>query len=233
MKKLLLVLLLFICGCSNQSLVFPDSPPLPELTISPFPIMENAPVEYGETSAIVRVKSSHIISPDLMISQYGSGSFIKYKNKNYLVTAYHVVNENPRSEISVFTNDRKQIKMHIVKIIHVVPLDVTLYEIDEWTAKIKFFEIDDMKLGDQVVNNGFPENGDFLSSKGEVKGISVSSSAIAESGMSGGPVLKDGKVVGVITSKILFFGLPSDDGIRSMSTKIVDVFKAIDNHKGD
>jgi S1-C subfamily serine protease len=226
MKKFLLVLLLCLCGCSEPFLQ-PPKQPKGESTAKTFPVQTYA-VERGETIPVIRVAFSYPMMYEgrvAQVTQHGSGSFVKHNGKIYIVTARHVVADSPIGKVQFLTFDKKEIKVTIVKTFHVESLDTTVYEVTDVSAKIKYYELGDVNVGDTTENIGFPLGGDIFKSTGRVLGISISGSGFVESGMSGGPVLKDGKLVGVITSKVQGSGGPVDQ--KSVSTKALDVFKKV------
>ena len=80
-----------------------------------------------------------------------------------------------------------------------------------------------LDLGDKIKTVGFPSSGEKAEFEGNPTTIVMGVTANVESGMSGGPILKNGKAVGVISTKVI----SSSDGARGTGTRLSDIFAAL------
>lgn len=148
----------------------------------------------------------------------GTGFIVKIEpDAVYIVTASHVVEGDPAPLVEFFTARNRRVKAEIVKLEGGDPKGVGLIAVRgrnkvpaDLTALA--FETDaDLEGADEVVTIGFGlGQGDWAVLKGQVisvDGRDVKIDGRIEEGNSGGPVLKDGKVVGLITSSQRGLGL--------------------------
>jgi S1-C subfamily serine protease len=146
---------------------------------------------------------------------YGSGSYIQYKGKYFILTNRHVCAAGTQ-----ITGNKKQIQVdkHIAKIVAISKrADLCLVESDR-KAGLEIAEQAAQPL-DKITLIGYPRGVGLVIRTGRIIGderitinypygqltlLATRISATAYPGNSGSPVLKDGKVVGV-----LFAGHPS------------------------
>jgi S1-C subfamily serine protease len=175
-------------------------------------------------------------SPDFSTSR-GSGFFFK-DEKNYpgrrglILTNAHVVSMAQTLKAS---NGREKVRYNIrmvgvcnsadFAVLEMEPDDLAAYERRNGpVVPLEFGDSDALRVGDKVMGWGYPLGGERISKseQGEISRIEVSSYAYSQEywlmvqaslqqnrGNSGGPVLKDGKVVG-----ISFQGMKTTDRIN-------------------
>lgn len=148
----------------------------------------------------------------------GTGFIVKIEpDAVYIVTASHVVEGDPTPLVEFFTARNRRVKAEIVKLEGGDPKGVGLIAVrgrDKIPANLNAlpFETDaDLEGADEVVIIGFGQGqGDWAVLKAQVvsvDGRDVKIDGRIEEGNSGGPVLRDGKVVGLITSSQRGLGL--------------------------
>jgi hypothetical protein len=148
----------------------------------------------------------------------GTGFIVKIEpDAVYIATASHVVEGDPTPLVEFFTARNRRVKAEIVKLEGADPKGVGLLAVrgrDKIPANLNAlpFETDaDPEGADEVVIIGFGQGqGDWAVLKAQVvsvDGRDVKIDGRIEEGNSGGPVLKDGKVVGLITSSQRGLGL--------------------------
>jgi hypothetical protein len=151
-------------------------------------------------------------------TRIGTGFIVKVEpDAVYIVTASHVVEGDPAPLVEFFTGRNRRVQAEIVKLEGGDPKGVGLIAVrgrDRLPANLGAlaFETDaDLEGADEVVTIGFGQGqGDWAVLKGQVvsvDGRDVKIDGRIEEGNSGGPVLKEGRVVGLITSSQRGLGL--------------------------
>jgi S1-C subfamily serine protease len=175
-------------------------------------------------------------SPDFTTSR-GSGFFFKDERnfpgrRGLILTNAHLVEKTQTIKVS---NGREKVR-YIVKtvgvcdsadfaVLEMEPDDLVAYERrNGQVIPLEFGDSDALRVGDKVMGWGYPLGGERISKseQGEISRIEVSSYAYSQEfwlmvqaslqqnrGNSGGPVLKDGKIVG-----ISFQGMKTTDRIN-------------------
>lgn len=152
---------------------------------------------YKAEANVVRVRSinGNFIS-------HGTGFFITNKQKTYLVTALHV-HENTNHRLELQTVNRKQISFDIVKKHTIEPADVVLVEVENISENIIPYQIGELKWGVENYVIGYPKDSELRVARGILDSIELGTTSDCEIGMSGSPIIVDGKVVGIMTKKPL------------------------------
>jgi len=220
MYKLGLLLILFI-------LMFGCSPISPNDDLSSY-IVE--PVEekpfYGKADPVLRVECSWKESgSDLRYTACGSAFLTKYKEQKVIVTALHVVEHG--NIYRFYTEDRKRIDVLIEKLVVIHGLDTAVFFITYTSAFITPMEPGTLYIGGDCTTIGYPDGKERKSFSGKSINVVTGTTANVDSGMSGGPVVSNGKVVGVISSKVV----SSSDGSKSNIYRLSDIFETLDNSK--
>jgi S1-C subfamily serine protease len=155
------------------------------------------------------VKASITVKND---KGHGSGFFIS--NKGHIITNYNVITDTTNSKIIL--NNEKSFNYKILRISKIN--DLALIKIDydnEYAFKIKK---DAIEIGEEIYAVGTPSGEDLSQSisKGIISGIRkkdansklIQTDASINPGNSGGAIiLKNGEVVGVVSSKLFGFGI--------------------------
>ena len=166
-----------------------------------------------QKSAVVKV-----VSQSDGKTRTGTGFIVRLEpDAVYIATAAHVVEGDPAPQVEFFTARNRRVKAEIVKLEGGDPKGLGLIAVrgrDNFPANLGAlaFETDvDLEGADEVVTIGFGQGqGDWAVLKGQVisvDGRDVKIDGRIEEGNSGGPLLKDGKVVGLITSSQRGMGL--------------------------
>jgi hypothetical protein len=148
----------------------------------------------------------------------GTGFIVKIEpDAVYIVTASHVVEGDPTPLVEFFTARNRRVTAEIVKLEGGDPKGVGLIAVrgqDKIPANLKALAFDadaELEGADDVVTIGFGQGqGDWAVLTAQVvsvDGRDVKIDGRIEEGNSGGPVLKGGKVVGLITSSQRGLGL--------------------------
>ena len=185
-----LVLLLWFVGCSGST--------NKASSMGAF-VLEDRNLSALHSEPILRIKASH---PEgaAIVSSYGTAFLTTHKDRLILVTANHVVKDAVEF---FFYNDRhERVDIVIGKIVLIPSLDSAVLYPTFIGPTIEPLQSDSMQIGSDCTLVGFPFDGEKVRTNGVVLSSFFETSAMAESGMSGGPVIRDGKVVGVISSII-------------------------------
>lgn len=216
-KTLVLCLLLMCLGCSKEP------QPKAELFIPPIGIPKVEKAYTGTIKPILRIASSSPYQKcqpqDAIVTSYGTAFVTKLDGRVVIVTAYHVVDDG--QWFHFYTEDRKRVEVKFSRV-HMIPsLDTAVFIVDKISAKVTPYEPDVFGILQNCQTIGFPENGNKAIYTGKSIKMGVTTTSRVDSGMSGGPTLSSGKVVGIISSKIL-----NNDkkGAQSVIIKLSDVF---------
>lgn len=150
-------------------------------------------------AGVVRIKSTFNDKP-----RTGSGFVVAVDGTTaYIVTAAHVIEGDPNPKVEFFTRQNTLVGAQVVKQEMRIDLAVLKVEVAQQPMVLVFETAAKPKVGDEVVAFGFPQGGGaWLVSKGNLAGrewpdLIVSGAAI-DQGNSGGPLIKGGKVIGVV-----------------------------------
>lgn len=128
----------------------------------------------------------------------GTGFAIKYKDTPVIITAYHVLEDV--DEIIFQTESGKRVLIKTNKIVNIPRFDTSIIFYSDCSASVRTLEMDTLRIDDKITVIGFPGLSSKTISVGHVQNIRLATSAIVKHGMSGGPVIKNGRAVGLISS---------------------------------
>lgn len=169
MKKIIFLLVLFVCSCQIQE---------------------------KETKQVEQPKAYKIISNIDNVYSYGSCFFINWNNKKYIITAYHVVDDNGK----IILKDSKDNLIEDIKFgkkQYKNNLDVAIFEIISYKNDYYFFDI---KTNNNIKLLGFPNGKTLKINNGKIETFETNGEIIE--GMSGGVVVDEaGKAIGVISAR--------------------------------
>jgi len=203
-----LLAILFLSGCVGGVRNVPYNIAIPKLSEA---------VYQGECEPILRIKSS-VASGEAIISSNGTAFLTTYNGEVVIVTAFHVA--SGATQHRFYTKDRQFIQVDIAKIRHIPSIDATIIYPSYISAKIKPFEFKRVTIGEDCNTIGFPSGGERTEYKGRITSSALSSTARVDQGMSGGPVLHNGKVIGIVSAKVT----SSSDNTRSYLVRLSDAF---------
>jgi len=202
MKKIIIILTMFLVGC--------------------FPIKKE---KQNQCSAIFQVCHDHSKGVSC-----GSAFLVKYRNKMFVLTAAHVVYDGNMIWLLKYNNEVSPIK--IISVINPNFEDIAILLVDGIPKNHPYFELASAKglSIEKVESYGynkylFKSKGNLLdmqfatSAKGQAKTYLLSDCQMI-GGMSGGPLLYEGKVIGVNIAKMVDI-----EGLRGVH---VDVDNFID-----
>jgi len=154
-------------------------------------------------------------------TKVGTGFIVRQeKDAVYIVTVTHVVDEDPELNVEFFTLQHRQYSARVINVDWEDPngLAVLLVEgpIPSGLSVLNLTSSVPVIDGDPVTTIGFPllSSVDWAVNKGNIvgrKGSSIIFSGATEEGNSGGPLLKEGQVIGVVTKVIgkLAYAIPT------------------------
>lgn len=169
---------------------------------------------------VVKIHAITITNNDNVFRSQGSGFFIRYKNRPFFVTATHVVKRT--TGICLFTKENDVVVIDNYKPMHIGDSDITIYKLAVLPNQISTLKLRLSKIQKEetITAIGFSRTNmgiDILFRKGlflndysvALNGSKyIGTTCVVQAGMSGGPVVdKNGKVVGVISSKFKFLGI--------------------------
>ena len=135
----------------------------------------------------------------------GTGFFILGKNSGYILTCCHVVKNSVNIEITIPSKGKKKYSAIIISVNDDYDLALlkTKYKNENY---LEFFDSDDLVQGDMLSAVGYPLGQERVKiSNGILSGYEkyfLQTDAAINEGNSGGPLMKDNKVVGVNARKI-------------------------------
>lgn len=204
LRKILTVCVLTLVACSHETAI--DVLHEAELTVQEVSFSSWRSIE-NSRKATVRVVSA---SSDIGTSM-GSGALIKYKKKEAVITAAHVVEGSSKVIVST---DSQTVLAKVIYFDKESDIAILMPE-EKLDRKPILWSVSDLYYGQEVVYTGFPNGYDNLSIKGYVSGSMGDRIVIhsyAWGGASGSLVIDSkGKVVGVVSAIDLaqgVFGMP-------------------------
>jgi TPR repeat protein len=170
------------------------------LIVSLIPWQVSAQDEASLRGGVVKIMSTN---RDGMHST-GTGFVVKVEGKSvYIVTAAHVVAGDPNPQVEFFTGRNTPVSAAMLKQDLRYDLAVLKAESPQQPMVLGLETSAMPRVGDEVTTIGFPRTGGaWLLSRADLAGrdgadLILSGGAIDE-GSSGGPVIKNGKVIGVV-----------------------------------
>jgi len=174
----LVVICFLFCGCVSQENISND-------------------FTYNIKKSVVRVQSQKGNRFSM-----GTGVIVFYKGKLLLLTANHVVYD--KSLVTLWTPERKEIKYKEDYIQRIEDADVFVMVLEKIDKQVIPAMISwEGSLGESVEALGFPNDGSLVRIKGVIKKCQVETSIPMDHGMSGGPLVSEGKVIGINSSIII------------------------------
>ena len=135
----------------------------------------------------------------------GTGFFILEKDSGYILTCCHVVNNSINIQITIPSMGKEKYNAKIICVSE--EYDLALLRTDYKNNNyLEFFDSDNLEQGDSLSALGYPLGQERLKiSNGILSGYEkyfLQTDAAINEGNSGGPLLKDNKVVGINARKI-------------------------------
>lgn len=160
---------------------------------------------FAQDAAALRAGVVKVMSTADGMRRTGSGFVVKIDGAAaYVVTAAHVVEGDHNPKVEFFTRQNTPVVAEVVQ--QELSLDLAVLKV-EATQKPMVLALDKAAAapGDEVIAIGFPQGGGaWLVSKADLAGrygpYWILSGAAIDQGNSGGPLIKAGKVVGVMLS---------------------------------
>jgi len=215
---LLLGLLSILFVSSANAQLFPNAPwhprPNPRPNVRPFRPFQpkDNSVKSPQPEFVVKVRSvaDQTIRGELIkdLNDWGSGTLI---DPQHVLTVAHAVPLTMDRETTVIFKNGDVVKAEVVYINRLY--DLTILKLEEVRYEIPVQMGGDIEAGDKVKLHGFPMAKEHRTKTGTVKpgfmswtddplGIKIifEITAVARDGDSGGPILKDGKLVGMVSA---------------------------------
>lgn len=135
----------------------------------------------------------------------GTGFFILGKGSGYILTCCHVIDNSVNIEITIPSEGKKKFTASIISVND--DYDLALLRTDYVNSNyLQFFDSDNLEQGDSLSAIGYPLGQERIKiSNGILSGYEkyfLQTDAAINEGNSGGPLMKDNKVVGVNARKI-------------------------------
>lgn len=166
----------------------------------------------GIRDSIIKIESTNLVydfidpykTPEQNQS-VGTGFFILEKDSGYILTCCHVINRSINIEITIPSKGKNKYNASIICVNE--DYDLALLKTDYKNNNyLELFDSDDLIQGDQLSALGYPLGQERLKiSNGILSGYEryfLQTDAAINEGNSGGPLMKDNKVVGVNARKI-------------------------------
>ena len=164
------------------------------------PWQASAQDEASFRGGVVKIMSANLEG----MRRTGTGFVVKAEGTSvYIVTAEHVVEGDSNPQIEFFTRQNTQVKAMVLRRSSRYDLALLKAESPQQPMVLSLEASAMPRVGDEVTTIGFPRTGGaWLVSRADLAGrdgadLILSGGAIDE-GNSGGPVIKGGKVVGVV-----------------------------------
>lgn len=161
------------------------------------------------------------------VSSCGSASIVSYNGRKYVLTAWHTLDKG--GEISLYDGeDRLQLELGAVTALK--ELDVAVLPIAAGGEQLAAYELDFSApaQGTRCQVLGYTSDHEYVVRQGEVTEVIASTSCQVEHGLSGGPLISDGKVVGVTTSILIKtdkVGLVTNGGNHTLAGSFEKLFR--------
>lgn len=202
--KLIISFFLLVAGCGPQSEALAIEKA--EETLHYVSSICSSAVEMSRNSSV------KIVSFDSQGNKItGSGAYLKFRGKHFILTATHVVEESQKALI-VHGNEEV-----IAEVVYSSKRsDISVLKIEGlFTRKPLAWRTSLASIGEPTVYTGFPNSHDSLSIRGAISGFtedSIIMHSYAWSGASGSVVLdRQGRIIGVVSAIDVgtgFFGAP-------------------------
>jgi len=211
MRKLLICLLL-LSGCGT--------------TTSTIKLLNEEEADTVRTEAscsdpVLRVSYLH---KDGMTSDRGTGTLVKHRGQLIVLSAYHVFSDPNGETIELYTVDNWKIKFTLVKTKIFADCDIIAIYVKDMTVNVKPMAVGSAKLDSTVTAVGYPDNREQVHNSGKVINIEIEASARVRSGMSGGPLVVNKRIVGV-TTKTLLSSRRGNGGVHVPIEKILELLR--------
>ena len=133
----------------------------------------------------------------------GTGFFIN--NKGYILTCAHVIDESLKILVSIPSSGQEKYEANIISFYP--EMDIAVIKINDYKQKINYLKLGDSDKiipGEDVIAVGYPLGQDKLKiTKGIISGREtglIQTDTPLNPGNSGGPLLRDNKVIGINSS---------------------------------
>ena len=137
-----------------------------------------------------------------VITSHGSGVLVKYKGQLMIISAHHVFEYcTDASTISFLTQDRKPFKCILKRIVMLPAHDMIVIYVSNIASNITPMQVGSYQLNDTGFAAGYPDNERLLYGIGQITSERIRYSGTVKSGMSGGPLIVNGRVVGIASTR--------------------------------
>lgn len=175
---------LVLSSCTTQQK--PEPKRMPEITVAT-----------GAADPVLRVKNHNN-----GFTQHGTGTLIQHNGKLIVFTALHVIEGDiGTGVIELQTADRRRIEFMMDRIIRFPQQDIAALCVSNLSADITPMQTTDYRLGSGCRVLGFPNNDNLSSGSCSTVNARIYFCGRMVSGMSGGPLLTDGKFSAVAISR--------------------------------
>jgi hypothetical protein len=155
----------------------------------------------------------------------GSGTLVNYKGSLYVVTARHVISSG--GTLSIWQGDKK-INASLGTPREMISADIAIIPITETHGKLATMPlgIDVPTVDENCSAAGYVSNDQYIEKTGTITEASLSTIQV-EPGMSGGPIIINGKIAGVTTSQMIrtdSYGKSTTSGKHAVIKDCIQLF---------
>ena len=131
----------------------------------------------------------------------GSGTLVNYEGRLYVVTARHVISDG--GTLSVWQGE-KRINVSLGTPRELISADIAIIPVTETHGRLAtmIMDLNIPTADERCIAAGYVENEQYVEKTGVITEASLSTIRV-EAGMSGGPIIIDGKIAGVTTSQVI------------------------------
>lgn len=155
------------------------------------------------------------------VTSWGSGFVVRYKEKDVLCTAAHLMSDGP-GILQLYYSNGVPVPFSSVKEINNLNNDSGFFILTGLPDSVKRWEVGEVRSNESVTCIGYPEN-KRTEARGKVERVIMYVTVPIEAGMSGGIVVANGKAVGITTHKILVDGTNS----KTQCTVLADALSSM------
>jgi len=156
------------------------------------------------------------------LTSFGTGFLVANNGRDYLITAAHIV-EDETGKLYLMFEDGTPVPFTAKRMYKEKGLDAVAVEVADVPSFVPRYTTGILGVGDTVAAYGFPEAKGRFEVRGDVVTRVIEASCRIQNGMSGGPLMVNGKVVGVLSSRVF----KSDGTEASIHSDMTDVLGMI------
>ena len=155
------------------------------------------------------------------ITSWGSGFVVRYKDKDVLCTAAHLMSDGP-GILQLYYGNGVPVPFSSIQEWKNLANDSDFFVLTGLPDSVKRWEVGEARSKSAVTCIGYPEN-KRSEGRGKIEQVIMYITVPIEAGASGGIVIADGKAIGIATHKVLIDGTNS----KTQCTVLADALSAM------